>query len=133
MREIKLVNPDARPDEIKGEIGVSARFDDENLQRAVAERLGNLDASAETVHDDARDQKAEERIESIAGKAGVYRSLDRSLLVARRMRNIGRLMHVFMGMENSRMTRRERLSRTRIISRERLFLHMIAPSLYIRN
>lgn len=82
MREIKLVNPDARPDEIKGEIGVSARFDDENLQRAVAERLGNLDASAETVHDDARDQKAEERIESIAGKAGVYRSLDRSLLVA---------------------------------------------------
>lgn len=82
MREIKLVSPDARPEDIQGEIGVSARFDDENLQRAIAERLGTAGAATGAAHDDARNQKAEARIESIAGKAGTYQTLDRSLLEA---------------------------------------------------
>ena len=80
-RMINFTSSDARPEDIKGTIGVSDRFSDPELKKAVQESIQNTTQS-EAVLAPEKDTSVESVLESIAGSSGSYQKIPRSELIA---------------------------------------------------
>ena len=80
-RMINFTSSDARPEDIKGTIGVSDRFSDPELKKAVQESIQNT-IQSKAVSAPEKDTSVESILENIAGSSGSYQKIPRSELIA---------------------------------------------------
>lgn len=79
--KIKVINPDAAPGTVEGTFGVSDKFSDPELQRLVAERIGDKSAAEVTAALPAEAVDAVNAVlQNITSDTGVYQEVPRSLL-----------------------------------------------------
>lgn len=79
MKPIKFHDPNAKPDDIKAQIGVSNKFKDKDLKEQIQKIINTPEAvHTETVEEESVDITS--TLEKIAGKSGVYARIPRNQL-----------------------------------------------------